>query len=385
MRRFLPVLALIALCAACSRVPVPGGDDAAGESYVPDYDPPDAVLRAGRYPLWFQFAETGPALLGAIEDAVFSAALIPWPLAPHVRFMLARGDELLLAVNRGGLVRLAPWDGAGGGTGLYYRSGGDFWRLYTVGAFVLYDGTPAAVLYRDDRFLDPSAPLPSPRIWALDGAEPRSLAVPALDAFPPEAGWDADALRLGPDGLWYYRLTKKDTERPAIRMFRSGDLAQAGEAVSLGGFQGSALPAPLAAAPAPLRDFLSAAFAQSGGGSVLVVSPEFPEARLFSPGGGSHLTGPRMAGYYRNAQDGALAAAVLPNGTGCYAAVLPGGAPVPFSLPSLPENYVYTGIGIAGDTLFAVWEEQEAFSIGAAGFLALRPEWLESGRTHGGL
>jgi len=33
--------------------------------------------------------------------------------------------------------------------------------------------------------------------------------------------------------------------------------------------------------------------------------------------------------------------------------------------------FVYTGIGLAGDTVFAVWEEQEGHSIGAAGFMAL--------------
>jgi hypothetical protein len=42
-----------------------------------------------------------------------------------------------------------------------------------------------------------------------------------------------------------------------------------------------------------------------------------------------------------------------------------------FSLPPLPEDFVYTGIGLSGDTVFASWEEQDGYSIGAAGFMAL--------------
>lgn len=43
------------------------------------------------------------------------------------------------------------------------------------------------------------------------------------------------------------------------------------------------------------------------------------------------------------------------------------------SLPLLPEGFFYTGIGSVGDNLFAVWEEQTDFNIGAAGFVVLKP------------
>jgi hypothetical protein len=42
-------------------------------------------------------------------------------------------------------------------------------------------------------------------------------------------------------------------------------------------------------------------------------------------------------------------------------------------LPVLPEGFVYTGLAWAGDTLFAAWEEQEDYNIGAAGFMAIKP------------
>jgi len=41
------------------------------------------------------------------------------------------------------------------------------------------------------------------------------------------------------------------------------------------------------------------------------------------------------------------------------------------SLPQLPEGFVYTGIGRAGGCIIASWEEQEDFSIGAAGFTVI--------------
>ena len=47
----------------------------------------------------------------------------------------------------------------------------------------------------------------------------------------------------------------------------------------------------------------------------------------------------------------------------------------PLTLPPLPEGFVYTGIGLAGDdTLFAAWEEQEEYSVGAAGFMVIQYE-----------
>ena len=41
------------------------------------------------------------------------------------------------------------------------------------------------------------------------------------------------------------------------------------------------------------------------------------------------------------------------------------------SLPDLPEGFVYTAMGYVGDSLFASWEEQEDYSIGAAGFMVI--------------
>jgi len=41
-------------------------------------------------------------------------------------------------------------------------------------------------------------------------------------------------------------------------------------------------------------------------------------------------------------------------------------------LPILPQGFVYTNIGRVGDAIIASWEEQEDFSIAAAGFVVLK-------------
>jgi hypothetical protein len=252
-----------------------------------------AILRTGGQPLWFQLTEEGPVHLAVIEDAVLSAALVPWTLALHVRFFQERGDELVMVINRDGFLKLAPDSGTVPGL-VMYRFSGDMWRQYTAGGFVYYGDMPAALLYRDDRFLDTDAPLPQPRTWSFNMESNRlfPLDIPALSFFPAEEGWDVDTLRLGAGGFWYYRAVKRSGPNPEIRILRTADLSREGESTSLDLFYNSA-------------------------------------ARI------EEITHP--------------------------------------ALPSLPEGFFYTGIGRAGDSLFASWEEQENFYIGAAGFMVIKP------------
>ena len=252
---------------------------------------PLAILQTGEYPLWFQLTEDGPVHIESIEDAINTAAFIPWPLALHVRFFLEREEELFLTINRDGFMKFAPYSDNVTGIAMYRFSGGELWRQYTVGGFVFYDDKPAALLYLDDRFLDTSAPLPRPSTWSfnMESNRPFPLDIPALLPYSPEDGWSVDTLRSA-GGFTYYRAVRKSGSRPAIRMFRTADLNLAGEEISIDVFYNSA-----------------------------------PHA--------AEITQP---------------------------------------LPPLPEGFVYTGIGRAGDSLFASWEEQDNFYIGAAGFMVIK-------------
>jgi hypothetical protein len=222
-------------------------------------------------------------------------------------------------------------------------------------------------------------------VIAPDEPAPRPLELPAFAAWPSGEGWDADALRLGPDGFWYFRLVKKDLPPPGIVCRRSRNLDGESEEVSPGAFRNSALPEPPAAAPPALRAVLNAAGALSGGAAATVVSPDFAWLRRFTAGGidagadsaagVAESGGGRISGYYRREGTGAFALTALPDGRGFFAAESADAAGVPeirpFTLPPLPERFVYTCIGLAGDTLFAAWEEQEDFNIGAAGFMII--------------
>jgi hypothetical protein len=254
---------------------------------------PLAILQPGEHPLWFKLTENGPVHIESIEDAVYSAALIPWPLSLHIRFFHERENELVMAVNRGGFLKLSPHGGNISELALYNFSGGDFWRRYTVGGFVYYEDKPAALLYLDNRFLDTAYPLPHSRTWTfnMDSNTPYPLEIPALELFPVADGWDADTLRLGPDGFWYYRISNRDSPQPVIRMMRTANLAYSGESISADVFFNSA----------PRIDEINHSF-----------------------------------------------------------------------LPPLPEGFIYTGIGRAGDSLFASWEEQHEFNTGAAGFIVMK-------------
>ncbi|MDR2922476.1 MAG: hypothetical protein LBU85_03925 [Treponema sp.] len=364
MRWFCAILLLPCLLFSCTRgkeaVSIPQGEAAAR---------PLAVLQAGKYPLWFQFTDDGPVLIETIEDACFSAAFIPWPLTRHIRFILARDGEIMMAVNRDGFICLSPWQG---GIGLYRLSGGEYWQSYTVGAFFLSgeERKPLALLYRDDRFVDSDQPVPQARLWTFDlqAAAPYTMAMPALDAFAPEEGWNIDALRRGPDAYWYFRASRKTAARPEILMLRAGGFTMPGEKVSLGAFQNSAMPEPVSAAPQALGKMLGIAFAESGHSAALVVSPDFQYARSFAanPESGAPDNG-AIAGFY----SGAFFLAASANGEAFY--IEAGAASARrFSLPALPEGFVYTGICMIAGTVFASWEEQEGYSIGAAGFMVVK-------------
>jgi len=404
MRYFCAIVLLPCLLFSCTR-----GKDAAGVPPTPEPEPPlpavqplpeapplpvtppMAVLQAGKYPLWFQFTDDGPVLIETIEDACFSAALIPWPLARHIRFILARDNEIMMAVNRDGFILLSPWQGAssqGGkqgndGIGLYRLAGGEpriddamppfdrpageYWQHYTTGAFFLLgeDRKPLALLYRDDRFIDSDQPIPQYRLWTFDlqTASPYTMAMPALDAYPAEKDWNIDALRRGADANWYFRATRKTTAQPEIRMLRTGDFTIPGEQVSLSAFQNSAKPEPVSAAPEVLGKMLGLVFSESGYGAAAVVSPEFQSARFFAVNPDSSA----IAGFY----SGAYLLAVSANGEAFYIETRAASARR-FSLPALPEGFVYTGIAMIAGAVFASWEEQEGYSIGAAGFMVIK-------------
>jgi hypothetical protein len=288
---FLFAVFFIFLTAACSRSTEKKPLDSVPVAHTGAR--PAAVLQTGDIPLWFRLTEEGPVLLESIEDAALSAAFVPWPLALHVRFLYAQDGEIILAINRYGFIKLVPYKGAIEGLTLFRFSGGEYWRQYTIGGFVFYHDNPAALLYLDGRFLSSGSPPPLLRTWTfnMQSNMPFPLAVPALEIFPAEEGWETDALRYGSDGAIYYRVVKRNDAKPEVKMFSTTDLSKAGSEISSDVFFNSAL----------------------------------RKEEVINP-----------------------------------------------LLPELPEGFFYTETGRVGDSLFASWEEQEDFNIGAAGFVIIK-------------
>jgi hypothetical protein len=178
-----------------------------------------------------------------------------------------------------------------------------------------------------------------------------------------------EQLELGNDLRWYFRGVRKTTGQGARNYYAASDLSAAPEPSSIGAFQNAGLPAGLDTAPKALSEALKNLAALSGGHTFLVaktLSPLWPMPRHFALN-----TSPESPGAAELAAwwDGSRACAVFPDGRGVC--VGPDGTPEDFSLPPLPESYVYTGFAFLGTKLIALWEEQDGLLVGAAGFMVI--------------
>jgi hypothetical protein len=287
-----------------------------------------------------------------------------------------------MAVNRDGFL---AWENREDGLGLYRVSEREAWSPYTAASLFMHRGTPSALLYRDDFFLPDGTEtpdLPAVRVWGLgtDFQEMEETEIPAFAVLSRAEGWDVDALSLGKDSLWYYRGVRKGSPRPddtlsEIRYFRTWDLSVPGEPSSVGVFRNAMSPYTERDMPPPIWAVLEEAgrTAEEGKmeGKILaaaVVSPEFPVRRYFAlqTDGSGEREILEIAGFYRPPD---TAVAVFPGGLGIFAG--PASVPEVFTLPVLPEGFVYTRIGFAGSALIVCWEEQQDWQIGAAGFMVI--------------
>jgi len=253
-RKFLQFIVIIFLflIVSCTR----GSGEKAGTTTVPETwqgAKPAAILQTGEYPLWFQLTDDGPVYIESVEYAVQTSSFIPWPYALHIRFLHEREDGLVMVINRGGFLKLAPNDDGRDASPhndtaeddrlvMYHFSGGEFWRQYTTGGFVFYEDKPAALLYLDNRIMETGLSPPRPAIWSfsMESNIPFPIEIPVFRFFPEEDGWEADTLRFGNDGLIYYRTARRSGSSPAVKMFRTTDLTKQGEEISIEIFYNSA-------------------------------------------------------------------------------------------------------------------------------------------------
>jgi hypothetical protein len=325
--------------------------------------------------------------------------------------MLGRENRIILGINGEGFLVFAPWtEGENGGIALYRIDQSAYWKNYSVESLFIFDSLPAALLYRDDYFIDSVLPPPSPRVWGLDAAGMKPLFVRAFEDLAPEDGWDIEALLQGPDDQWRYRAIRKNGGRRGTGYFSAGDLSLPGDASTQGAMQNASRPRPQDQAPEPLRQVLEAALAVNGAPSAgitatgavaetlarppasaiaAVVSPEFASLRYYADSQAlDHIREDIQfyPGYYLSGDSRAIALTVDPAGRGFIGALRDGAVTIrEFALPALPKGFVYTGAaffplpsppegGIAV-TALGIWEEQEGWNVGAAGFV-LSPDYV---------
>jgi hypothetical protein len=382
MVHILPIVLLFSVL-SCSKVPeaVPAvAETAAAETPPAEYGQfALALLQSGENPLWFEVGENGPVLISSPEEA-FLNPFVPWPLSIRVAGILISEDRIILGVNREGFLAFVPWTGTeGAGIALYRVDNSPYWKNYSVESLFFFGGTPAAMIYRNDYFIDTGLPPPSPRVWGLKtGAGIEEMDIPAFADLPPEDGWDLEDLQEGPDGWWYYRAIRKGKTGKGMGYFRTTDLSLQGEPSSQGALQNAAQPRPPEQAPALLRQTLEAALSLGGtdeAGIAGIVAPEFPSLRYYALSPVMNTVQDDLLiypGYYHGGggETGETALVVNPAGQGVIGIEKEGVFTIrEFILPPLPQDFVYTGVVLFARSVLGTWEEQDGWNVGAAGFV----------------
>ncbi|MCL2129308.1 MAG: hypothetical protein FWH35_03030 [Treponema sp.] len=331
-----------------------------------------AQLNSGENPIWFELGTNGPSLI----DSPASASLVdfsPWPFARYITGMKLWDSFLVIAVNRNGFIILGVRADAASAY-LYHSTLGESWKNYTAESFFSFNGKPAILLYRNDFFSESDLALPKPQVFVLDNSSPAPLAVsvPAFENFP--SGWEVEVIHRGSDGLWYFRAKDKNTNEGEIAYYKTGNLSSPGQKISMGQWWSSGSPESFEKIPHPLTAIINTAISSKPEeiSLIKVISSDLNEPRFFAPFA-SENAGLELYVFYREMDN--LALAIFSNGSG-FISREKEAAPRALSLPSLPPNFVYTGIAVIGKILVVSWEEQEDAGIGAAGFLVLSVDKL---------
>jgi hypothetical protein len=341
---------------------------------------PPAVIVRPLFPsdlFWFELNSKGPLLISAPEQASL-CPFAPWTQSMHITAFMSGGKTgngaLYAGINRWGILKFDSQDSE---TALFYYQDGTNWENYPVMALFQYGDKPAAFLGKDRFFGNASQSMPDTPLWVVDskagGLVPSAL--PALAAFPAAQGWETAALFQSENGAWYFHLllpeqhniflTTENLSVPA-RQIDAGAFALVQEEFSY-------TPPPMVAWVMSEAERLMECSPMA-----LVVSPEFSGKRLFRTGSAAGEL--EFFGYYRSplSELGGAALIILPDGRGIFC-LSNGGVQRDghFRLPPLgSEGFAYTGVALAGkDILIASWEEQEEWSVGAAGFLIQKTLW----------
>lgn len=344
----------------------------------------DFSITPGPDPRWFEVADRGPVSISSPDQASL-VPFTPWPLARRIAGMVVQGDRIVGAINREGFLTLQGGSEAGAAGPLRgtWISDRELWSQYSVGTVFSYKGSPSVFLYRDHFFTDPKVSiLPSP----VRSLVPGELKVKTLDlTFLSDLGsseqWEADSLVADSDDRWFLRAGRTIKNAGERRFLVSPSLDSPGTETNQGAFRNAQLPCPLSQAPEALQLAIVSAYDLIGPNRravAQVIGESYGTGRSFfadpqSNASGSMGTSTENILQLWGVVDKNAGLLLFPDGV-CVKAEIKGkekDSAERFTLPPLPQNFVYTGIAILGERIIASWEEQDSWAVGAAGFVVI--------------
>ncbi len=353
---------------------------------------PAALVLPLSAPRWLTFRDPGsegPSSLPVIPLSDPADAdlvpFVPWPHALRSAGLSPtqdsfESDSCTLALQGYGFVVVES--GEEGSRVVELRSFPDAaFRDRSVGALLDMADGPTALLYRDSFFLDPVGDVPDPRFLTLNRAQGKLVPFefPCLSEYLPSSSWELEQALSLPDGSWLFKAVVSEEGRAAYLL--SVDQAEPVERISAGRYRELQLPIPASSAPEHLRAALAAMTDRSSLliASILGTGPSPASFAALSPSFG--VLDPLSA-----LAEGDLPIlrawgcalgdrAYLLDSRGSLVSAGPEGV-VKVRLPKLPEGFAFTGLLVQGELAVATWEEQDDWSVGAAGLLVFT---LESG------
>ena len=289
-----------------------------------------------------------------------------------------------MGVNRCGFVLIAP---ARNHSSAVYRFF-DIPRFdpYSISSIFSWKGSTRLLLSRDRFFSTADIPVPDPRVFALtlDGVLFADEEPLAFAGFPAADGWDMEVAERTKDGRFMLRAIRSQTGG-GIAYAETDSLDSTASTTSAAAFRLAQTPRRATEAEPVLRRLLLSASGTLGDGDVLLVGTivadrDFPESYLVSQDLESEpqtlLSRPETE--IRKAwaaADGDWACLLFSDGA-CFVVEGLEKPLIGARFPALPEGFVYSTIGITRKLAVAAWEEQDEWSVGAAGFVVLDADSL---------
>jgi hypothetical protein len=298
--------------------------------------------------------------------------------------MEIHAEAICMGVNRSGFVLIAP--ARNQSSALYRFFDTPHFDPYSISSVFSWKGSTRLLLSRDRFFSTADIPVPNPRVFALtiDGELVANEEPLSFTGFPAVDGWDVEVVERTRDGRFVLRAVRS-TSGGGIAYAEADSLDSASVATSAAAFRLAQTPRPAIAAEPVLRRLLLSASGTLSSGAVLLVGTiiadgDFPESYLVSQDLESEpqllLSRPETEIQKASAAvAGDWACLLFPDGA-CF---IVDGLEKPLigaRFPPLPEGFVYSSIGITKRLAVAAWEEQDEWSVGAAGFVVLDADSL---------